>query len=214
MTFLRDEKGFSLAELLVGMLVAALVVMAAATTFEVQSRVATVQEGISDLHLGGQVSLDLLERDIRMAGYNASKSTALVAETNAVSADPDRAQNTDGVFVRYSSSSRNHYRYYIAKADNSLTRQNLLTNALETIAPNVEDLQLSYTLNDGSTTTNPADPTRIRQVDVSILVKSSKRDPAYTVAAPVIGNGIARPADGFRRRVFRTSVSPRNFGLD
>lgn len=218
--------GFTLVELMVSMFVAALVIMAASTTFIVQNKLAAVQSATSDVQIGGQMVVDLLERDVRMAGYGVDKLTGLVAQGNAPSTDAVRSVGTDAVQVRYStavssgtSRGARAYKYFVSKdpANPGLMRQDLLPGGtVETIASNVEDLQISGAYADDGTvadlsSVNPARPLR---VTLQVLLKSQARDLNYTAAPPKIGdNTISRPADGYRRRVYSVTVSPRNFGL-
>jgi prepilin-type N-terminal cleavage/methylation domain-containing protein len=206
---MKSDKGFTLMELIVAMFVAMLVTMGAATTFIVQNKVASIQEGTSDMQMSGQVSVDLMERDIRMAGYGVNKATGIVPEDNAVSTDPLRSVGTDAVFVRYSTTSASRFRYYVEKSGiagrtGGLTRFDAKTSLTETIAGNVEDMQVVVT--DDA-------PTGNKTVALTLLVKSLSRDPNYNQPPPTIGNGINRSADNFRRRVFTTNISARNYGF-
>ncbi|AJE04268.1 prepilin-type N-terminal cleavage/methylation domain-containing protein [Geobacter pickeringii] len=210
----KGTGGFTLVELLVVMVVAGLVVMAAVTTFIVQNKIAGIQAATSDTQLSGQVTMDMLERDVRMAGYGVNKANAIVTQDNAAATDPLRSVGTDAIQIRYSTAvplsappgtrgSRN-YNYYIAKSgEGGLVRQDLVGGTTDTIASNVEDLQV--------TVTPDVPATGAMQVVLGLMVRSAAKDPAYTVAPPQIGNGIARPADGFRRRVYNSTINPRNY---
>jgi Tfp pilus assembly protein PilW len=197
---IKNECGFTLLELVVAMLIAMLITMGAATTFIVQNKVASIQEGTSDMQLSGQVVLDLLERDIRMAGYGVDKTTCLNALGQAPAGDPARVEKTGAVFVNYSTTSASRYTYFIGSG--GLTRRDEKTNVAETIASNVEDMQVQSVL----------DANGVRTVTLSLLVKSSTKDPNYTQTPPSIG-GITPVADFYRRRVFNSTVRPRNIGM-
>jgi type II secretory pathway pseudopilin PulG len=205
---IKNECGFTLLELVVAMFIAMLITMGAATTFIVQNKVASIQEGTSDMQLSGQVVLDLLERDIRMAGYGVDKTTCLNALGQALTGDPARVEKTGAVFVNYSTTSASRYTYFIedkskvpARAG-GLTRRDEKTGLTETIASNVEDMQVQSLL----------DANGVRTVTLSLLVKSSTKDPNYTQTPPSIG-GITPAADFYRRRVFTSTVRPRNIGM-
>lgn len=222
---LSGFRGFTLVELLVTMFVAALVIMAASTTFIVQNKMASVQSATSDVQISGQMVMDLLERDIRMAGYGVSKVTGLAAQDNALASDAVRSVGTDAVQIRYSTAispgatrGSRAYSYYIGKdaANPGLMRQDLLAGGTtDSIATNVEDLQVAGVYADDGSAVNlgAVDPTRPVRVTLQLLLKSQARDQDFTTAPPTIGNGIARTADGYRRRAYTVTVSPRNFGF-
>jgi len=219
------SRGFTLVELLVTMIVAALVIMAASTTFIVQNKMASVQSATSDVQISGQMVMDLLERDIRMAGYGVNKATGLVAQDNALASDAVRSVGTDAVQIRYSTAlspgatrGSRAYNYYVSKdpANPGLVRQDLLPGGTtDSIATNVEDLQLAgvYADDGSAVDLGAVDPARPVRVTLQVLLKSQSRDQDYATAPPVIGNGMARAADGFRRRAYAVTVSPRNFGF-
>jgi prepilin-type N-terminal cleavage/methylation domain-containing protein len=79
----------------------------------------------------------------------------------------------------------------------------------QVVAENIENLQFRYTLDDGSESDSPADPSRIRMVRVTVYARTSfsdlefKSDPKYKV-----GEG------GFRRRTIASNVNVRNMGVN
>ncbi|MEA5113521.1 MAG: prepilin-type N-terminal cleavage/methylation domain-containing protein [Geobacteraceae bacterium] len=232
-----DARGFTLIELLVGMFVAMLLIGAAATAFVLQNRASSVQQGTSDMQLSAQVAIEMLERDIRMAGFGIDRTTTRVLNNAYVSAggvyDPDtsnyRVANSDGLFVYYSVTTAtgvtlSPYYYYIERPnadgtgrEGGLTRLNTATDAVETIASNVEDMVV--TINADPTTGLPV-------VMVSLLIRSPFNDPSFTEDHPgitaadhpglnVVANPVVNPAaDHFRRRVYTTTIRPRNFWLN
>lgn len=221
----RFSSGFTLVELIVTILVASLVLLAASTTFIVQNKMANVQTATSDVQISGQMVMDLLERDIRMAGFGVVKTTGLVAQDNALATDPLRSLGTDAVQIRYSTAmspgvarGSRAYNYFVSKdpANPGLMRQDLLPGGtIDSIAPNVEDLQISgiYADDGSSVDLGAVDPTRPVRITLQLMLRSQARDQNYNVTPPTIGNGISRAADGYRRRVYSVTVSPRNFGI-
>lgn len=229
-----DTRGFTLIELLVGMFVAMLLIGAATTAFILQNRASSVQQGTSDMQLSAQVAVEMLERDIRMAGFGIDRTTTTALNNAYFSAggtyNPDtngsREPNTDGLFVYYSVTTAtgvtlSPYYYYIeipnfnnSGRDGGLTRLNTADPVAtpETIASNVEDMQV---------TINPDPTTGLPVVMVSLLIRSPFNDPSFTedhpgitvAEHPGIGVSVNPAADHFRRRVYTTTVRPRNFGL-
>jgi prepilin-type N-terminal cleavage/methylation domain-containing protein len=101
----------------------------------------------------------------------------------------------------------------------------LTRNAMQ-MSPEVEDLQVEYGIDidgDGIVSSDPNDgefpvddlagfdPARIRNVRVSVVTRTPQNDPEYQGPGfPGAANRDAGTTDGFRRRRFVASVSPRN----
>ena len=64
-----DERGFTLAELLVGMTLALIAGAGAVTFVRAQSLAMQVQAGQADLNDSSRGAIDFLTREIRLAGY-------------------------------------------------------------------------------------------------------------------------------------------------
>jgi len=199
---LQDSGGFTLVELLVTMVVISLVIMAATTTFIVQNKMATIQAATSDVQLTGQLTMDLLSRDIQMAGYGMDKATALVAFDNAPTSDALRIAGTDAIQLHYSTPvlpssptgtrGSRRYNYYVAKTgDGGLVRQDFVSGGTETIASNVEDMQV--VIED-----DPASDKK--KVSLKIGLKSAAKDNQLS-------------GDGYRRREYSAVIIPKNYGL-
>ena len=70
----------------------------------------------------------------------------------------------------------------------------------KTLADNIEDLQFTYILKDGTETSQPADITQVRMVKIEMTARTNKQDCEF-------GN------DGYRRRTLESLVKPRNLDL-
>jgi len=84
------------------------------------------------------------------------------------------------------------------------------------IAEHVEDLQVSFVLDDGSTINNePSDAQKdqIRLVKVSVLARTAHEQRDFTDNRPAIEDHTAGGNDGYRRRLLTFTVKVRNFGL-
>ena len=71
---MQGEKGFTLAEMLVAMVVAGLVMTAAYATYSTQSRSYKTNEAVTALQQNLRSAMYHLERELRMAGYNPTVS--------------------------------------------------------------------------------------------------------------------------------------------
>ena len=92
---MRKEKGFTLVELLVAMAISGIVVAAVYTAFVTQQKSYTIQDQVAEAQQNARVGLDLIAREVRMAGYG-QPTWALPADTDG---DGDNEQVTDPVTV-------------------------------------------------------------------------------------------------------------------
>lgn len=93
-------------------------------------------------------------------------------------------------------------------------------NIFQPIAENIEMVEFNYLDEDGvaiaAPITSQADRNRIRAVQISLLVRSSRQDSkllntaTYTTAGGTVWDP---PDDGFRRRIEMTTIQCRNMGL-
>lgn len=120
--------------------------------------------------------------------------------------------------------------YFYVNTRNELIRY-VLGGTHEVIAYNVEDFQVSYAqdanadnlLSSGEwrhTATNATlvdDPTKVRMIRISLLMKSNRIDPAKAASlAPLLENSTVAfgAADQYRRRVFSRTVRLRNMEVN
>jgi len=73
---LRDQRGFTLADMLVGMVLAVVAGAGAVTFISAQSRAMRVQAGQADLNDSSRGTVELMAREIRLAGYWPCGSSA------------------------------------------------------------------------------------------------------------------------------------------
>jgi len=71
-------------------------------------------------------------------------------------------------------------------------------------AENVEDLQVTYVLKDGSTTSQPGNVNDVREVRIELRARTEREDPDWTDPDY---------ADGYRRRMLVSRIDARNLGL-
>ena len=66
----KNETGFTLIELLIAMAVGAIVLSAVIGTFIIQRRAYDAQEQVTEMVQNARAAVDLMTREIQMAGYN------------------------------------------------------------------------------------------------------------------------------------------------
>jgi type IV pilus assembly protein PilW len=78
----KAEKGFSLVELLVAMVLSGLVISAIYTVFTAQRETYYTQEQVAEMQQNVRSAIDIISREVRMAGYDpSSDATCAVIET-------------------------------------------------------------------------------------------------------------------------------------
>ena len=95
----------------------------------------------------------------------------------------------------------------------SLGRQIANAGGYQPVADNIEALEFNYILDAGTTTLTPANPRKVRAVQVSILARASNiatdffHNSSYTTASGVVWTP---NQDNFRRRLIVTTIQCRN----
>lgn len=233
-----NNRGLTLVELMVALAVAAVVLTSVSTAFVSQQRTATSQDQVAEMQQNIRAGLNIMERDIRMAGYDPRHSVgAGMITANATQlrfslvADTDLDDNdNDGTTDEVNELATIDYSLYDAFADGDLDLgRQLLPAVVQPAVENIDAVEFFYTLADGTQTLapTPAQLADIRAVQVSILARAGRPDPDFTNTAtytPASGNaawdingataGTGNPAnDNFRRRLLITTIQCRNMGL-
>jgi type IV pilus assembly protein PilW len=185
--------GFSLVELLVAMLVGTIVMGAAVGLFVRFNRTYTTQEVVVGIQQGLRASIVLMERELRLAGFDPQKSAGAGFEeagSNAVRITIDR--NLNGV-IDNTDRERLTYRYVAGgKRLDYIQYEDTADEIEETLMENVTAVNFVYLDEDDSVTTVLAD---IRSVLISLTVQETA--------------GTA----GVAERSYATRVGCRNMGL-
>lgn len=195
----NSDRGFTLVEVMVALAISGIVLASIYTAFQSQQNSYLAQEQVSEMQQNVRIGLDMLSKDIRLAGYNpaGSAGTGFVdginfnaepVNTNATqiafTADLDGdgtidtvTQDVDGNgTIDMSDMERIAFRL------NGTNLQRYGAVNWQTVAENVENIEFQYVLDDGSQTTTPtaAQLADIRNVRISILVITEKSDKNYT----------------------------------
>jgi len=188
----NKESGFTLVELLIAMTIGLIVMAALSSTFLLQRKTYDVQEQIVEMVQNARAAMDIMTREIRMAGYDPTG----LAGAGIVSVATDKIYitmdlNGDGVL----DDSNEHIVYDIY--DNTLGRtvgtsanvnNPIVPPYHQPVAENIEDLQISQTGN---------------YINVSLTARTSKPDPDYT--DPTYGH--------YRTYTLTSVITPRNLDL-
>ena len=168
-SWVHKKNGFTLIELLAGILISAIILAGLYSVFFSQQKAYSAQEQVAEMNQNIRAALDLMTREIRLAGYKTSTSTfngIATATSNSIQILADLNQDGD-----------------VADADeniiytyNSGTMQICRNGVGLPVADNITSLSFQYTLKDGTVTSAPADLADIRKITVSITARTTHPD--------------------------------------
>jgi type IV pilus assembly protein PilW len=233
------EKGFTLIELMIAIVLGLLLIAATVTVFVSTKQGYRLENGLSLMQSTGRATLDLLSREAMMAGFPQSENIESFIPAKTLDGG---GSNSDQFAVRYQSDTdclnattpvyANGKRYaknmYFIDTDNNLVCRTLAeddsTIAEAVVVQGVENLQLLYgednTAGDSVTNAtryvtadNVTDWDNVVSVRIGIIVNS--QSPVATsnddVAYTLLGQTpIAAGADHMRRRAYTTTAVVRN----
>lgn len=185
--------GFSLVELLIAMAVALVVIGATYSVFTIQNKTFANQENFVEMQQSVRAGMDIMAREIGMAGYNPAGATLDGVTVNA--SQLQIMADLDGNGAIDASSQENII--YIFDAPNYRITRNIGSGA-QPFVENVQSFAFQYLDGAGNVTAVSANVRRIR---ITITGKTAKPDPAYTA------NG------GYRTYALTSIVAPRNLAL-
>jgi type IV pilus assembly protein PilW len=198
----NNEKGFSLVELLVAMVIAAIVMTSVYSVYSAQQRSYIVQEGVAAMHQNLRSAMYFMEREIRMAGCNPtggatnagiqSDSTgSLIHFTEDI-----RGKNEDDPPDGDTGDPDEDISYFLADADGDGQVDDLVrdtggveANIEKVIAENIQSLNFTY-LDSSGNSTSVFDDMRFVQITL-----------------------VARNDDGSKTDTLQTRIHARNLGI-
>jgi len=167
--FSGKEKGFTLIELLTVIFLSGVIMAAIYSLFISQNVAFSAQEQMTELNQNLRVSMDQMSREIRLAGYKTSTSTfngiataqpATIRILADLNQDGDTVDDNEDITFSYDANTMQIWR----------------NSPGSPIADHITNLSFTYTLADGTTTSNPASLANIRKVTISITARTAKPD--------------------------------------
>lgn len=225
---LYKKHGFTLVELMVALALTGLVLTAVYKTFAMQQKVYTTQEQVVEAQQDLRAGLEVMERELRMAGFNPAGTAGgwgvTAATDDSVTFTWD--QNEDGALgagetVTYTLTA-------VPSGASVLDRQldgaaydpGTGANSGNIVADNIDALNFVYLNASGAVIATPVvsgSLRSIRSVEITMVVRSGKSDVDFvntTQYTNLRGTVIlASGSDHHRRRILRTTVRCRNLGL-
>ena len=216
----KREQGFTLIELLVAMVIALVLIVSISAAFISQQKNYAVQEQVAEMIQTARASMDMMSREIRMAGYDPTGTLQRDDPTEAggipfvgipydttqleIVADvADDAGDDEGDGDTGDPNEDIVYKFYDA-TDSTYPNQIKRRTGNGTFQPFVENIEaftFTYLDADGNTTTTTAD---IRQIGIVITAKTAEPDPDYS--HPTY-------SDGHRIYTLTTVITPINLAL-
>ena len=193
---LRNIDGFTLVELMVSMGIGMVILAAVTTTFMSQTRIYNAQEQINEMQQNARGALDIINREVKMAGYNPNGASFLGVTYSTtqlmIQADLD---STPGIDVSITPNERITYAY--DATNNRITRA-VGSGSAQILAEHISAFTFGYLDSTGTATTVSAN---IRQVSISITAITAKPDPNYTADG------------GYRTYIVSATITPGNLAL-
>jgi len=163
------EEGFTMVELLVSILVSMIVLAAISAAFVLQNKSYAKQEQVVDVHENARAALQLMTKELLMAGYDPSGNAnagIVVADADTVrfTMDLDGSEDVTG--------SSEDIAYALDTTDNQVTREAPPGSGEQPIGESIQALSFSYFDNDDNELTgvplNASDRAKVTRVSVQL----------------------------------------------
>lgn len=198
----KHQAGYTLIELMVALSIGGFLLYSINGVLIGQQKSFVLQEQIVDMQEGVRIATTLMNREIRMAGYDPTGT----ANARIVLADPDTIRLTsdlDGDGDTLDSNENIAYSVYELGGIKKLGRTVGTGPGIspQPVLEHIESLAFVYRSADGTILTPPLVPaqmSQIRKIELTITARTAIADPHYP------------DNDGYRTRTLTTNVSLRN----
>jgi len=141
-----DQNGITLIELLIAFVICAIIVGGIYRVFIAQSKAYTIQDRVVEVQQNIRTAMEIMLRDLRMAGYDSDSLTSKINIANPIFNPADHEVT---VSYEYDDTHRYDVRYYL---DNGNLKRDLTispdvgpsTSTTDTILENVDALNFTY----------------------------------------------------------------------
>ena len=198
----NSERGFSLIELLIALAVTSILLVGIFNIFLSQHKAYTSQDQIVEMQENVRAAMDIMSRDIRMAGFDPTEAGGM-GITNIDEAIPALSftadVNENGVIGAAEADEDITYRYVANALE--IQRRSTTGEQFQTLVDNIQSLTFRYFDQNGNLLASPVSAADVWIVEISITVRTGNPDPYFSQ------NG------GFRTRTLTSMVNLRNMGL-
>jgi type IV pilus assembly protein PilW len=203
----ENNAGFSMLELMIALAIGLIVLAALGTVFVSQRKAYSVQEQVIEMTQTARAALDIMTRDVMMAGYDPQDALQKTDDTSLGDFAGIPYNSNDSVLNIYAdlnndgdnADANDHITYAWSSANKRITRDSHDGSNAQPFVENVLDFSVAYKNSSGNATTTTAS---IRQIQLSITVQTSGSDPDFS------DNG------GHRSVTLESHAYPRNLSAD
>jgi type IV pilus assembly protein PilW len=188
--------GFTLVELLVSMSIGMVLLAAVTTTFMSQTRIYNAQEQVNEMQQNARGALDIITREVKMAGYNPNGASFLGVTYSTTQLMIQADLDSSGA-ISTSSTANEQITYAYDAANDRITRA-VGSGTAQVLAEHITAFDFTYLDGTGTATTVSGN---IRQVAISITAITAGPDPNYT------------PDGGYRTYRVSATITPGNLAL-
>jgi type IV pilus assembly protein PilW len=192
----KTINGFTLVELLVSMSIGMVLLAAVTTTFMSQTRIYNAQEQVNEMQQNARGALDIITREVKMAGYNPN-GVSFLGVTYSTTQLMIQADLDSSGAISTSSTANEQIIYAYDAANDRITRA-VGSGSAQVLAEHIAAFDFTYLDGTGTATTVSAN---IRQVTINITARTAKPDPNFT------SNG------GYRTYTMAATITPGNLAL-
>lgn len=231
---MKHDNGFSLVELLIAMAIFGVVAGAVYSVYHTQQKSYLAQQEIVAMQQQLRAAMQLMEREIRMAGYglNDGAGSGIQAANSdsirfAMDIHDGSDNDADGIIDEFdemgngdgdTDDTGEDITYLRADPDGDgvfdLFRRDASAGADQLLSTGVDALDIVYLDEAGSVT---ADLKKIRSVQVTMVVRTTRPDRGYkdrTIYINQQGNVVLpQQNDSFRRKLLTCEIKGRNLAL-
>lgn len=214
---IRCRRGFTLIELLITVAISGILMAGVYTAFMSQQNSYLAQEQVAEAQQNIRAGLDIMIRDMRMAGYDPDRTGAYGITTATAGQFVFTLDNPDNPGNQLTLS---YDLYSPSYTDTDALGRSADAGDRSAIAENIEELEFFYVMDDGTTSLDPVTAglllDDIRSVQVSILARARQPDRNFTnnnTYTTASGATWGPYDDNFRRRFQIMTVQLRNMGL-
>ena len=172
----NNEQGFTLIEIVIGLAISLILMGVAVSIFNVQRKSYSLQEQVTEMQQNVRATMDMMVREIRMAGYDPAWSGFVGIGTNTTTL-LQILSDIDGNGTSTDTNEDITYRYYNAN-DATYPREIKRKTGTESqsLAENIDGCEFLYYDGNGIATTTAAS---IRQIRITVTGMTDKPDPNF-----------------------------------